>query len=84
MRPIKLYGNINYFQFLTRNWFSIETDTEAMYSSFLWLKINPELCVALALHVIRDILAVHCYYNLQISSPGLTGVDWNEVVTYFT
>lgn len=46
-----------------------------MYSGFLWLKINPELCVAFALHVIRDVLAVHCNYDFQISSPSLTGVD---------
>jgi len=59
----------------TWDWFSVETNAKAMYSGFLRLKVDSELCIALTLHVIRYILAVHRDYDFQISSPSLTSVN---------
>lgn len=59
---------------------SIEAHAKAVRSCFSWLKIHPELGIALTLNIVRHIAAIHRDNNLQITSSSLTCIDcWRSI-----
>ena len=53
----------------------VELDAEQVRGGLGGLEVDPELGVALALHVVGHVLAAHADDDLQVAGAGVRGVD---------
>lgn len=72
---VQKYVRWKIINFNTWHRLAVESHAQAVHSSFLWLEVNAELCVTLALYIIWHILAVNRDYYLEVTGTCLTGVN---------